>query len=101
MCWCVVLFVVRWTELVVACLCARVCVVVVGLAGLGGWCVLVRVLTELVVCEVRLTQGIVVVLRVSLRLAGGLEVGVLPLVLVAVLVGGVRGCGALRWGKSG
>ena len=98
------LFVVRWTELVAACSCARVCVVVVGLAELGGgWCVLVRApgLTELGVREVRLMQGIVVVLRVSLRLAGGLEVGVLPLVLVAVLVGGVRGCGALRWGTSG
>ena len=53
---------VRWTELAAVVL-LLVCVrVVVGLAGLGGgWCVLVRVLTELVVCGVRLARGIVVV----------------------------------------
>lgn len=56
-CWCVVLFVVRWTELVAG---ARVRVSSRG-TELGGWCVLVRApgLTELVVREVRLAQGIV------------------------------------------
>ena len=55
----VAVFVGPSSWLLCCCVVARVCVVVVGLAGLGGWCVLVRALTELVVREVRLAQVIV------------------------------------------